>query len=64
MPVTFILRKQEIQLEGTLTLKEAFKQLGLSPEMYLAIRNGEMLTENDALKNGDVIKLIAVISGG
>ena len=34
------------------------------PEAVIATRNGEMITEDEILKNGDVVKLVAVISGG
>jgi sulfur carrier protein len=64
MPVTLILRKKEYTVEGTISVKEALKQLGLSPESHLVVRNGELLTENDVLRNGEVVKLVAVISGG
>ncbi|HZW03706.1 MAG TPA: MoaD/ThiS family protein, partial [Anaerolineaceae bacterium] len=59
-----ILRKQEFQVEGTLTVKEALAQLGLSPESHLAVRDGQLLTENEPLRNDEVIKLVPVISGG
>ncbi|TLN21746.1 MoaD/ThiS family protein [bacterium] len=64
MPVTLILRKKEYTVEGTIAVKDALKQLGLSPESHLVVRNGELLTENDVLRNGEVVKLVAVISGG
>ncbi len=64
MPVTLILRKKEYYIEGTLTVKDALKQLGLSPESHLVVRDGLLLNENDVLRNGEVVKLVAVISGG
>jgi len=64
MPVTLILRKKEYTVEGTVTVKDALKQLGLSPESHLVVRDGRLLNENDVLRNGDVAKLVAVISGG
>ena len=64
MPVTLILRKQEFQLEGTMTVKEALKRLNLSPESHLVVRNGELLNENDILRDGDVVKVVPSISGG
>ena len=64
MSITFYLRKDEYKIEGNLTVKQALKQLGLSPEAYLVVRNGEMLTESEMLRDGDKVKLIAVISGG
>jgi sulfur carrier protein ThiS len=64
MTIKLILRKDEYFLEKNLSLKQALKELGLLPESYLAMRNGEVLTEDQILREGDVINLIAVISGG
>ncbi len=64
MPVTFTFRKEEYKLEGTLTVKEAFKRLKLLPESHFMMRDGTLLNENDVLRNGETIKIIAVISGG
>ena len=64
MPVTLIFRKQEYLLEGTITVKEALKQLGLSSESHLMVSQGELLNENDVLRNGDTVKIISAISGG
>jgi sulfur carrier protein len=65
MTIKLILRKKEYQLEGkTIQVKQALAELSLSPESYLLVRNGELLNENDWLKDGDEIKIVAVISGG
>lgn len=64
MPVTLVLRKKEYTVEGTISVKDALKQLGLSPESHLVVREGQLLNENDVLRNGEVVKLVAVISGG
>lgn len=64
MPVTLILRKKEYTVEGTISVKDALKQLGLSPESHLVVLDGRLLNENDVLRNGEVAKLVAVISGG
>jgi sulfur carrier protein ThiS len=65
MAIKFIVRKKEIELDGTtIMVKLALKQLDLSPEAYLLVRDGELLNENDILRDGDVIKVVAVISGG
>ncbi|WP_299024824.1 MoaD/ThiS family protein [uncultured Thermanaerothrix sp.] len=64
MPVVLILRKQEFQIEGTITVKEALRRLNLSPESHLVVRNGELLNENDVLRDGDVVKIVPSISGG
>jgi sulfur carrier protein ThiS len=64
MPITLILRKKEYQLDGTLTVRQALEKLELSPETHLVVRNGELLNEREPLKNGDIVKVVPVISGG
>jgi len=36
----------------------------LNPEQVLAVRSGKLINEATILKDGDEIKLVAVISGG
>jgi len=38
--------------------------LNLSRESHLVVRDGELLTEYDALRNGETVKIISAISGG
>ncbi len=66
MTVIVMLRKKEIELEyeDTLTVKKALQALDLLPEAHLVVRNGELLVEQEYLKDGDRIKLVPVISGG
>ena len=65
MTIKLTLRKKEYQLEGkSIQVKQAFQELKLSAEAHLLVRNGELLNENDYLKDGDEVKIVAVISGG
>ncbi len=64
MPITLILRKKEYQLDGTLTVRQALEKLELLPETHLVVRDGELLNEREPLKDGDVVKVVPVISGG
>lgn len=64
MPVILILRDQVFELEGTLTVKDALRKLGLSLESHLVTREGKLLNDNEVLRNGENVKIIAVISGG
>ena len=66
MAIIFILRKQEIplEIEKTLMVKEALERLGYSCETHLVVRDGELLNDNEPLRDGDRVKLIPVISGG
>ncbi len=65
MSITLLLRKQPLTLDGqTITVHDALEKLGLPQESYLVVRDGELLTERDVLRDGDVAKLVATISGG
>ncbi|MCE1253295.1 MAG: MoaD/ThiS family protein [Anaerolineae bacterium] len=64
MTIKFFHRKTIYTLDKEMSLKQAYKELGLIPESYLAVRNNEMITESEQLKHGDEIKLVPVISGG
>lgn len=57
-------RRQEWELEGKLTVRQAIEKVGLNPESVLAVRDGELITEDIRLQDGDEIRLVAVISGG
>lgn len=66
MTVKVVLRNKEIIIDEVkdLTVSKVFKKLDLLPETYLCIRDGELLTEQELIKDGDKIRLIPVISGG
>ena len=64
MAIKFFYRKTVYTLEKEMSLKQAYKELNLIPESYLALKNNELITESEMLKDGDEIKLVSVISGG
>ena len=47
-----------------MTLLSALQKINVVPESVIATRDGEMILDDEILKDGDVIRLIAVISGG
>ncbi len=57
-------RNKQWDLSGGMTVRDAILKCGLNPEQVLAIRNGKLIHEATILKDGEEIKLIAVISGG
>jgi sulfur carrier protein ThiS len=59
-----IYRDKEWELKGNTTLRDALKKAGLSPEAVLAVREGKLLTDDVILRPEDIVKLIAVVSGG
>jgi len=62
--VKLILRNKEYEVKAGMTLLAALQKINVLPESVIATREGEMILEDEILKDGDVIKLIAVISGG
>ncbi len=64
MTVKLILRDKEYEVRPGMSLLDALKKSGIVPESVIATRNGEMIIDDEILKDGDVIKLVAVISGG
>lgn len=64
MSAKLVLRDKEYEVKAGMTLLDALKKSNIVPESVIATRNGELMTEDEILRNGDVIKLIAVISGG
>jgi sulfur carrier protein ThiS len=47
-----------------MTLLSSLQKIGILPESVIASRGGELILEDEILKDGEVVKLIAVISGG
>ena len=62
--VKIILRKQEFEVRPGMTLMDSLKKCNILPEGVIATRDGEMITEDEILKDGEIVKLVAVISGG
>ncbi len=64
MPVRMRLRDREFEVKAGMTVRDALKKAGIEPDTVLATRNGELITDDEILHEGDQIRLIAVISGG
>ncbi len=47
-----------------MTLLSALQKINVVPESVIATREGEMILDDEILRDEDVIKLVAVISGG
>lgn len=57
-------RDKQWELASGMTVRDAILKCGLNPEQVLAVRDGKLINEATILKDGEEIKLIAVISGG
>ena len=64
MPVTFVLREKKHEVKPGSTLMDSLKKINILPESVIAVKDGEMILQDEILKEGDVIKLVSVISGG
>jgi sulfur carrier protein ThiS len=62
--VKLILRDKEYEVKPGMTLLSALQKINVVPESVIATREGEMILEDEILRDGDLVKLIAVISGG
>ncbi len=62
--VKLVLRDKEYEVKPGMTLLSALEKSNILPESVIATRDGEMILEDEILKDGDVVRLVAVISGG
>lgn len=57
-------RSQKFQVKNNITARDALKKIGIEPESVLVMVNGKLATDDVILKDGDQVKLVAVVSGG
>lgn len=59
-----ILRDKKYEVKAGSTLLSALNKLEILPESVICVRDGELITEDTIIKDGETIKLVSVISGG
>ncbi len=64
MVAKLILRDKVYEVKAGMSLLSALQKINVVPESVIAVRNGEMITDDEILRPGDEVKLVAVISGG
>ena len=47
-----------------MTIRKAMEILNIQPESVIPVQNGELVTDDLIINEGDEIKLVVVISGG
>ena len=57
-------RGRQHEMRAGIPIRKAMKVLQITPGSHLIIRRGELITDDEILQPGDVIKLMPVISGG
>jgi sulfur carrier protein len=55
---------RDVELSGGRPLREVLRELGVDPDAVLVIRDGELITRETRLADGDAIEIRPVISGG
>ena len=63
MSAKMIFRKKEYEVNPRITVRSALEKLEIQPEAVLPTRNGELIDEDEIIQEGDVIRLVKVISG-
>lgn len=65
MEITVIHKdKKKVKIEEGLLIEDLLRKLKINRETVLVAKNGEISLEEEVLKDGDIIDIISVISGG
>lgn len=66
MPAKVVFRKEIVTITEIrdLTVSKLLKHMQLLPEAHIVIRSGELLTEQELIRDGDELRIVPVISGG
>ncbi len=64
MTAEITLRDKTYPISSGMTIRHALEKIGINPDTRPAHRDGELLTDDELIQEGDRIRLIAVISGG
>jgi sulfur carrier protein ThiS len=62
--VKLVYRGKDYLVPAGMTLRDALKKIGVSPEAVLAVLDGQLITDDAILQAETTVKLVAVISGG
>ncbi len=62
--VEMVFRSKKYEVRANITARDALKKCGIDPEGVLVVVNGKLATDDVILREGDQVKLVAVVSGG
>ena len=57
-------KRTERELQGKRQVSRLLQEMGLNPESYLVIRDGQLLTRDDVIGEDDTVEILSTISGG
>lgn len=55
---------RKLDLQNGSTAEQAIRAIGLLPDQWIPIRGDSPIPTDEILEDGDVLKLISVVSGG
>jgi len=55
--------ENNIEFNGN-TIKDLLNMLNLDSSRFIVVKNGEIVTEDDIINDGDYIKILDSVSGG
>lgn len=64
MKASMKLRGEEYDIRPGMTVRDAMLQHDIVPESVIPTRDGELITDDELIRDGDRIRLVSVISGG
>lgn len=64
MAATLKLRKNEFEVKAGMTVRDAMLKHDIQPESVIPTREGELITDDEIIREGETIRLVTVISGG
>jgi sulfur carrier protein ThiS len=59
-----IYRDKVYEFTGRTTVRDLIKKVGLNPQAVLALRDGQLVTDDVIVCGEETVRLIAVVSGG
>jgi sulfur carrier protein ThiS len=64
MTAKMVLGDQEYEVPAGITAKQALDEIGIAWQTVLITREGVLISADEALKEGETIKLVRAVSGG
>jgi sulfur carrier protein len=55
--------ENNIEFNGN-NVRDLLNMLNLDPSRFIVVKNGEIVTEDDTINDGDYIKILDSVSGG
>lgn len=64
MKVILLPERKELTFAGSRVVSSLLRELGMLPGTVMVIRNDELMTDDERIREGDSVEIRRVISGG